>query len=340
MKGSCAMPSSSRPLFITLGDPHSINCAALARVLMVREGIMSHPVVLIGSLWQWQHQLSLHQFKTARPLKMISDLSEAVGTSDIYFLDIDEPAFQVPAESLDDRAKGTVSIRSLQQVPKTFHKRFAVLSCPINKSHAAKAGFKYGGHTEFFEDLWASKALMFLAGPKLRIGLATNHVPINEVADRLQTKDIIKKIEIMIYGLKEVYHIEHPRIAVCGLNPHCGDGGLFGKEDEDVIRPAVDACRKDFDDCFIVGPVSADTAFFHAFAGAYDAVLAMYHDQGLAPLKLVHFDTAVNVSLGLPYLRVSPDHGPAADRFGSDSFSINSFLSAFDLAMGWLSGKT
>ena len=177
---------------------------------------------------------------------------------------------------------------------------------------------------------------MLLAGPKLRVGLATNHLPLKDVPKAMTQPLILRKLAIFAEGLRNIYGITHPKIAVCGLNPHCGDRGLFGSEEIEIIRPAIEAFQNNFAWTTVSGPLPADTVFHSAAQGLFDGVLAMYHDQGLGPLKTIHFDTAVNVSVGLRNLRVSPDHGPAASLYGKGTASMKSFTAAFDLCEKWL----
>ena len=186
------------------------------------------------------------------------------------------------------------------------------------------------------EHHWQGEALMLLAGPKLRVGLATNHLPLKDVPKAMTQPLILRKLAIFAEGLRNIYGITHPKIAVCGLNPHCGDRGLFGSEEIEIIRPAIEAFQNNFAWTTVSGPLPADTVFHSAAQGLFDGVLAMYHDQGLGPLKTIHFDTAVNVSVGLRNLRVSPDHGPAASLYGKGTASMKSFTAAFDLCEKWL----
>jgi 4-hydroxythreonine-4-phosphate dehydrogenase len=151
----------------------------------------------------------------------------------------------------------------------------------------------------------------------------------------LLTEDLLeRKCRLLLNSLQRVFNIEHPKIAVAGLNPHCGDGGLFGNEDQLVIAPVVKKLRAEGFD--VEGPLPADTIFFRAYSGEFAAVLAMYHDQGLGPLKSLHFYDAVNVTGGLPHLRISPDHGPAADLYGRSIARSDSFRQALQRALTYL----
>ncbi len=185
----------------------------------------------------------------------------------------------------------------------------ALVTAPISKEGLHRAGYTYPGHTEMLAELTGTKrfAMMLFGGP-LRVVLATRHIPISAVPAALTPAAVREAIRITDEGLRWMGQ-RRRRIAVCGLNPHAGEGGHIGDEDQRVIAPVVRALRRAGLD--VHGPLPGDTVFHHAASGAYDAVVAMYHDQGLAPLKLIAFDSGVNLTLGLPLVRTSPDHGTA-----------------------------
>ncbi len=185
----------------------------------------------------------------------------------------------------------------------------ALVTAPINKEGLHRAGYKYPGHTEMLAELTgARKFAMMLFGGPLRVVLATRHIPVAAVPKAITPALIRETVRITAEGLRWL-GLKRQRIAVCGLNPHAGEGGHIGKEEINVIAPAVRALSRAGLD--VHGPLPGDTVFHQAAAGEYDAVVAMYHDQGLAPLKLIAFDSGVNVTLGLPIVRTSPDHGTA-----------------------------
>ncbi len=204
----------------------------------------------------------------------------------------------------------------------------AVVTAPISKLGLKKAGCNYPGHTEMLRDLTGAKdATMAFVGGGLRLGLVTVHVPLRAVFDMLTPELILAKARHLNDFLINL-GIAEPVIGVCGLNPHAGEGGLFGNEEETIIEPAINKAYSQ--GIKLRGPIPADTIFHTALDGRYDAVLAMYHDQGLIGLKTLAFDTAVNVSLGLPIIRTSPDHGTAFNiagrgiaRHGSMSAAIH-----------------
>lgn len=207
----------------------------------------------------------------------------------------------------------------------------AIVTAPICKEHLTLAGHDFPGHTELLAALAGDVPVrMMLAGPRLRVVLVTIHVAIAAVPLLMNTEHILETIRITAAGLEGRFVPRPPRIAVAGLNPHAGEGGLFGDEEARIIAPAVRRARRAGID--VVGPLAADGIFAHAAQGQYDAVVCMYHDQGLGPFKLLHFADGVNVTLGLPYVRTSPDHGTAFDIAGRGSADARSMRAAIDLA--------
>jgi len=213
----------------------------------------------------------------------------------------------------------------------------AIATAPISKTWARRAGFAFPGHTEYL----ASRAgvgefAMMLAGPKLRVTVATTHVALRDVASLLTIDGIASTIWLTTEGLVRRFGIAAPRVAVAGLNPHASEAGRFGDEEDRLVRPAIEVARARIASAGLAaeisGPHVPDVVFRDAAGGRFDAVVALYHDQGLIPLKLLHFDEGVNVTLGLPFVRTSPDHGTAYDIAGTGRASPDSFLAAFDLA--------
>lgn len=204
----------------------------------------------------------------------------------------------------------------------------AVVTAPICKDNMDARDFPFPGHTEMFAQACQVKhPVMMLVGGGLRVALATIHVPLAKVPALLTRKLVQKTLEVTIAACRDDFGIEHPRIAVCGLNPHAGENGRFGPEERKVIEPAIKACRGR--SVTIDGPVSADSVFHFAKAGRYDAVVAMYHDQGLIPVKTLAFHSGVNMTLGLPIVRTSPDHGTAFDIAGKHEADEGAMYEAF-----------
>jgi 4-hydroxythreonine-4-phosphate dehydrogenase len=215
------------------------------------------------------------------------------------------------------------------------HELDALVTAPVNKESIIRAGHKFIGQTEFLSGLAKAKrtAMMLLGqdehGRWLRVALATVHISIKSVPEKLTPEKLALAIELAAQACRDL-QLPRARVAVCGLNPHAGEGGQFGDEEIKTITPTVLAAQKRGYD--VVGPLSGDTVFHHALRGDFDVVVAMYHDQGLAPLKAVAFDTGVNWTLGLPFIRTSPDHGTAYDIAGKGIANPSSTIAAIRLA--------
>jgi 4-hydroxythreonine-4-phosphate dehydrogenase len=211
-----------------------------------------------------------------------------------------------------------------------------VVTATINKGWVSRAGFPVSGHTELLRDLTGAREVrMMLAGERLKVALVTIHLALEAVPRTLTTRDVTRTILIADAHLRQYHRTREPRLAVAALNPHAGEGGLFGHEEATIIAPAVRrACQAG---ARASGPYPADSLFFRAVSGEFDAVIAMYHDQGLIPLKLLHFHDAVNVTMGLPIVRTSPDHGTAYDIAGRGVADAGSMAAALLLAARMIS---
>ena len=204
-----------------------------------------------------------------------------------------------------------------------------VVTGPVSKEWLARIGYPFPGQTEFFAARWGGEPVMGFCGGKLRVALATWHVPLHQVS-RLLGPHLLHRTIAAANELARADGVARPRIGVCGLNPHAGEGGLLGYEEQELINPALDHLRPEFPGLSRCEP--GDTLFARALRGEFDVVVALYHDQGLAPLKAVDFDEAVNVTLGLPLVRTSPDHGTAFGIAGQGKASAKSFGNAVDVA--------
>lgn len=208
-----------------------------------------------------------------------------------------------------------------------------IVTGPINKALLSKATGRTEGHTELLARLTGSpRAVMMLAGPRLRVVSATGHAALREVPDLISGDLIVQQGLVLAAGLRRFFGLDSPRIAVCALNPHGGEQGLYGDEEPRVLAPAVERLRQEGVDAS--GPEPADTVFVHAARDRFDAVIAMYHDQAMIPVKLLHFDKVVNVTLGLPVVRTSPGHGTAYDIAGKGRADPSSLRSAIRIACG------
>ncbi|ORU91723.1 MAG: 4-hydroxythreonine-4-phosphate dehydrogenase PdxA [Cycloclasticus sp. symbiont of Poecilosclerida sp. N] len=207
----------------------------------------------------------------------------------------------------------------------------SIVTGPVQKSIINDANIPFSGHTEFFADFFDSESVMMLATEKLKVALATTHLPIKDVSKAITRPLLEKTIQILHDALQTKFDIKAPRIAVCGLNPHAGEGGYLGKEEVEIIEPTLDSLRKK--GMRLTGPLPADTAFTPSILKQHDVILAMYHDQGLPTLKYAGFGTAINITLGLPITRTSVDHGTALDLAGSGKADARSLESALNMAI-------
>jgi 4-hydroxythreonine-4-phosphate dehydrogenase len=212
----------------------------------------------------------------------------------------------------------------------------AIVTGPIHKARMYEIGFKFPGQTEFFaERCGVNNFAMLLTGGKLTVALVTTHIPLREVSEKLRSDEIVR-VGLLLEDFLRQRSLANPRIAVAGLNPHAGESGALGKEETDVIAPALQQLQSKFENRkskIFAGPFSPDTIFHCAANGDWDAVLCMYHDQGLIPLKLHAFHDGVNVTLGLPFPRTSPDHGTAFEIAGKDIARPDSMIAAINLAV-------
>lgn len=249
------------------------------------------------------------------------------------------PLANVVRQGCPDVANGPATIQAIRRAVSDVAsgRASAVVTNPIAKSVLYDAGFEHPGHTEYLgvlaKEFWPTEPaepVMMLSSPQLRVVPVTIHVPLRDVPALLTVDKIVTTARIVAASLKRDFGIPKPRLAIAGLNPHAGEDGALGSEDRDIIRPAIDVLRSEGLD--VSGPHAADTMFHEAARKTYDAALAMYHDQGLIPIKTLAFDEGVNVTLGLPFVRTSPDHGTAFGIAGKGVASASSLKAALKLA--------
>ena len=228
-----------------------------------------------------------------------------------------EAAFLALEKAVSDLKKGAINV---------------LVTAPINKKEIQSEKFDFPGHTEYIASHFNEEPLMLLVSENLRVGIVTGHIPLKYVAGAITKERILEKVKILNDALKIDFNIRKPRIAVFGLNPHASDEGLFGVEERDIIIPALEEAREK-NNIMVFGPYAADGLFGADQIKNFDAVLAMYHDQGLAPFKALAFNTGVNYTAGLPVIRTSPDHGTAFEIAGQNIANHESFLSAMYLAI-------
>lgn len=263
------------------------------------------------------------------------DLSQAASIPSkgtLRYLPVDLP---VPVQTgVLNKANSPYVLKTLQIaldgcLDKTFD---AVVTAPVHKSIINDAGVIFSGHTEFFADgAGVEKVVMMLATDTLRVALATTHLPLKQISDAITQQSLTRVIEIINTSMKQHFSFSMPRIAICGLNPHAGEDGHLGREEIDVINPVIDQLQGK--GLSLTGPWPADTIFVKDKLSDYDVVLAMYHDQGLPVLKHQGFGKAVNVTLGLPFIRTSVDHGTALELAGTGKVTSTSLQAAIDMAI-------
>ena len=245
---------------------------------------------------------------------------------------VPETVVAEPGKSTPESAKA--AFQSLEKAVEHLKKGEidVLVTAPFNKASMNRDGFHFSGHTEYLAKEFNSiDSLMFMVSSDLKVGLVTNHLPLKDVPGKISKELIEKKCRIMIDSLRKDFGIEHPKVAVLSLNPHCGEEGLMGHEEEEIIKPAIKELKES--DELVFGPYSPDGFFSSPVYKKFDAILAMYHDQGLIPFKSLSFEEGVNYTAGLPVIRTSPDHGTAFDIAGKNKASHSSMLSAIFMAV-------
>lgn len=327
----------TKPLVITMGDPVGVGpeiIIAASRAGALEE--LQRPVVVAGDL-----NALLRACEVFTEEAVVTNGSDvALATDEIRFAGTSLPVCALSALSRDQMIYGQPDVAAGRAMADYIS--WAVARCidgdaagmvtaPINKQALQAAGADFPGHTEMLaERCGVDKVVMMLAGETLKVCLVTTHCALQQVSQSLSMEKILATIRISHDSMQRQFGQANPRLAVLALNPHAGEGGIFGDEETRFIAPAIEAARAEGIDAS--GPHSADTLFHFAVKGHYDAVVCMYHDQGLIPLKLLHFADSVNVTLGLPIVRTSVDHGTAYDLAGTGQASPDSLVAALKMA--------
>ena len=272
---------------------------------------------------QYRKQLSIEDFG----FNHIKEVQDA-NPKRLNMVDIGPDKQQLkPGESTEE--SGRLSFKSLERAVNDLasNKIDVLVTAPINKKNIHSNKFEFPGHTEYLAKVAGTEdVLMFMISENMRVGVVTGHIPVNEVSKSISKNQIIRKLRVMNSSLIKDFNIVKPKIAVLGLNPHAGDGGLLGKEEIDIIIPAIESAKND--GMLVFGPYSADGFFGSSTYKEFDAILAMYHDQGLIPFKSLTFENGINFTAGLPVVRTSPDHGTAYEIAGQNMASPSSFRAA------------
>lgn len=329
MNDEASYQGAAGPIILTPGDPAGIGAeiSLKAHAAGVRDFLLMEDPDRMATL-ATQLGLDIRMHIVDRPQDELSPSRDGLG---IVPLSWPEP----PVAGTGDPRNGAVVIEAVRAAASWAREgtAAAVVTNPVNKAVLKAAGFAHPGHTEFLASMSPARPgspVMMLAGEGLRVVPATIHIPLRDVAGHLSATDLIDKGRILDEALQRYFGCARPRIAFCGINPHAGEDGQFGDEDQRIVAPAVAALRTDGIDA--TGPHSADTLFHPAARERYDAVIGMYHDQVLIPLKTIDFDGGVNVTLGLDFIRTSPDHGTAFDIAGTGVARPDSLIAAIRMA--------
>ncbi len=320
-----------KPLALTMGDPAGIGGELTLRAWLARHStgrcfVALDDPVRLGAL--------AHALRLEVPIREVlhPDFAGSSFPDALPVLPVGLCA--APRPGVSDAVNAPAVIGSIERATRLAMQGAVsgVVTNPINKAALYSAGFVYPGHTEFLAALTGAtgRQVMMLASPGLRVVPVTVHASLRDSLAMLSTKLILAAARTTAAALRESFGIAHPRLAIAGLNPHAGEGGALGREETTIIGPAIDALRGDGED--VSGPWPPDTMFTATARTRYDVAICMYHDQGLIPLKTLDMDHGVNVTLGLPIVRTSPDHGTAFDIAGKGLADPSSLIAALDLA--------
>ena len=317
----------NKRIAITLGDPAGIGpdiCVMMAKSNITRNHIfITDPKLLLDSSKKLKIRIKINLLKA-----VTSKTLSGLGIINVYPLKLraeNKPGHMSPKNA--SFVIDTIQTAAEGCMRGDFD---AMVTGPISKSILNAGGYKISGHTEFLAKLCKSKSIMMLMNNRLKVTLQTIHIPLRKITKEITKNKIIETVCIINEDLKTKFGYTKPKILICGINPHAGEDGLLGREEIDIIIPAVKSLKKMGIE--IDGPVPADTAFIKKFVNKYDVIHSMYHDQGLPVIKFDDFSKTTNVTLGLPIIRVSVDHGTAVELVGTGKADISSFIQALKVA--------
>jgi 4-hydroxythreonine-4-phosphate dehydrogenase len=321
---------------ITMGDPTGIGPEIVIKALLdrsIREKIF--PVVFgdKGVLTRVAQDIGITDVRFREIASIDSVRNAEIGKREILVKSISNLKMTKLRYGRPDRNCGRAMVNYVKEAVDAAMAGYidAIVTAPINKEAINEAGFRYGGHTDMIADFTGTKefTMMFIS-KHFKVSLVTIHVPLKDVSMRITPQRIYKVGLLTWKTLRQYFGLKNPKIGVCGLNPHAGEGGIFGDEEKDLIYPGIVSMRSKGIDA--EGPLSPDSAFWRAYNKEFDAIIAMYHDQGLIPVKLIDFDNAVNVTIGIPIIRTSPGHGTAYNIAGQGKANPEPMKSAIELA--------
>lgn len=323
---------------ITTGDLNGIGLECIIKVFSDQRLLEFCTPVVFGSIKLlnfYRKSLPEHNI----PFTLIKDFSR-IHPKQVNVFNVWEDEVPVNPGILSDAA-GQFAVQSLTAAAQALRDQHiqAIITMPIHKKNVQSDLFPYTGHTPFLKQYFEAKdVLMLMCAQNMRVGVVTEHIPLHEVTKYITKENIVSKLRILKESLRKDFGIDKPRVAVLGLNPHAGDDGLIGKEDEEIIRPAVLEAKKF--DLLTYGPYAADGFFARGTHEKFDAVLAMYHDQGLIPFKSLAKGNGINFTAGLSVVRTSPDHGTAFDIAGKDKADESSTREAVFVALDILAKRS
>ncbi len=321
---------------ITMGDPTGIGPEIVIKALLdrsIREKVF--PVVFgdKGVLARVAQDIGITDVRFREIASIDSVRNAEIGKREILVKSISNLKMTKLRYGRPDRNCGRAMVNYVKEAVDAAMAGYidAIVTAPINKEAINEAGFRYGGHTDMIADFTGTKefTMMFIS-KHFKVSLVTIHVPLKDVSMRITPQRIYKVGLLTWKTLRQYFGLKNPKIGVCGLNPHAGEGGIFGDEEKDLIYPGIVSMRSKGIDA--EGPLSPDSAFWRAYNKEFDAIIAMYHDQGLIPVKLIDFDNAVNVTIGIPIIRTSPGHGTAYNIAGQGKANPEPMKAAIELA--------
>ena len=322
---------------ITMGDPCGIGPEVILKALSLQETGTAAGLIIIGCynvLRDVADNLSMGKKLQLSRLNSTSLNTDRDLINNINVLDLDNVSVQ---DAVSHKVLANSGRASVEYIMKGLGLARdggidAIVTAPISKEAVKMAGFEFAGHTELLQDKTAAEdVVMLMTGNGLRVSFVTTHLAVKDVFRFINRESVFSTIQTTATGLKDFFGIVDPKIAVCGLNPHCGDGDRFGTEERDAIIPAIKRAQESGIDC--IGPLSSDTVFNKALNGEFDVVVVQFHDQGTIPIKMHAFDSGVNITLGIPIIRTSPTHGTAFDIAGKGVADPGSMIAAIKTAV-------
>jgi 4-hydroxythreonine-4-phosphate dehydrogenase len=332
-------PTRPAPLLLTLGEPAGIGPDCVLLAFNTHPELFNNITIAAPRLWlnERAQELGINvDIVESRSLKSVGEEGKLLCWNPL-------PEEVACGSVTTGRTSASTAAAVIGCIESATHaclkgEASALITAPIEKAILRDSGFDFPGHTEFLARLAGrERVVMMLASNQLRVALLTTHMPLKDVSSALNIEDVATSLRIIHHDLKQRFGLSSPRLALCGLNPHAGEQQHFGDEEVTILNPAVHQLKQEGID--VAGPLPADTLFSSQVRKKYDAIICCYHDQGLIPIKALSFGDAVNITLGLPFIRTSVDHGTALDRAGTGKVSYSSIMEAIRMARLMLSNS-